>query len=117
MTTSSIILQEVSLQLTMSALNLSRFALHKEVNPLMLVGKNVEEGILKLHKLIITTTRNRHGFSLTGSGVLFDKVFDVVVVDIVCSNVSIGQRAIPRRQSEKRHGKFVFFADAPQRLG
>lgn len=46
--------------LTESALDLSSFALHKQINPLMLVREDVKESILKLNQLIVTSAWHRY---------------------------------------------------------
>lgn len=91
--------------LTESALDLSRLALHKEINAGVLVGQNVEEGVLELAELLVASAGDGDGLALAGGGILFDEVFDVIVVDVVCERVvsvstevgSGAQRAGPRR--------------------
>lgn len=50
----------------------------------MLVLEDVKERVLELKQLVLAASGYRHALSLARSGVLFDKVLDVVVVDVVC---------------------------------
>lgn len=50
----------------------------------MLVLEDMKERVLELKQLVLAASGYRHALSLARSGVLFDKVLDVVVVDVVC---------------------------------
>lgn len=50
----------------------------------MLVLEDVKERVLELKQLVLAASGHRHALALARSGVLFDKVLDVVVVDVVC---------------------------------
>lgn len=50
----------------------------------MLVLEDVKERVLELKQLVLAASGYRHALALARSGVLFDKVLDVVVVDVVC---------------------------------
>lgn len=67
-------------------LYLPRLALNKQIDPMMLLLQYQKQIILELPRFVVYAAAGHCDcFSLAGGGALFDEVFDVVVVDVVCS--------------------------------
>lgn len=63
---------------------------------MVLIGENMEEGILEVVELIIAFAWHGDCLAFSRRGILLDEMLDVVVVNVVCDCVSRGQSAIPR---------------------
>lgn len=74
--------------LTKPVLYLSRLALHKQINALVLLFQYQVQLALELLRDVVSATRHRYRFALAGRRALLDEVLDVVIIDVVYSNAS-----------------------------
>ena len=81
--------EERKSRLTESSLDLAGLASYKQVDAVVLVGEDVEEGILKLEELVVAAAGHRHGLALSGCCLVLDEALDIVVVDVVCGGESV----------------------------
>lgn len=91
------------IELTETALDFTCFALNKEIDALVLVLQDVEEGVFELGQLVLASPGDGDCLALSRGGVLLDEVFDIVVVYVVCRGaaVSRGERwTMPLEQQE-----------------
>jgi hypothetical protein len=69
--------------LTKTSPDLTGFALHEKVDALVLIGQDVEESIFEFGLFAVTGAGNGDTLAFPGSGIFFDEVLDIVVVDVV----------------------------------
>ena len=70
-------------------LNLPRLAFYEQVYATVLFFKYEVEVILKILRNGVGLARNRDGLALSRGRPLFNEVFDIVVVDVVCMPTSV----------------------------
>lgn len=75
-------------------LDLSRLALYKQVNAKMLLLEDEVEVGLKSLSLLVAATGHGDRLAFARCGALFDKVFDVVVVNVVCVPGLVGRGSL-----------------------
>lgn len=67
-----------------SSFYLAAFAAYEQVYAVVLRLQNLEEGISEGSLGALALSWYRNGFVCAGRGLMFDQVFEVVIVDVVC---------------------------------
>lgn len=91
------------IELTKTAVDFTCFALNKEIDALVLVLQDVEQGVFELGQLVLASTGDGDCLALPRGGVLLDEVFDIVVVYVVCRGAAVSRgerREMPLEQQE-----------------
>lgn len=80
------------------ALDLAALAAHEEVDAVMLLCQNIEEGVAECALGALALAWDGYGLVRAGRRLVLDKVFEIVVVDVICRRVSVsGTLSVSRR--------------------
>jgi len=71
-------------ELTEAAPNFSGFALHEQIDAVMLLLQYEEERVLELLEFLIGATGHGDTLAFATGRLLLDKMLDVVIIDVVC---------------------------------
>jgi hypothetical protein len=81
-----------------SPLDLAALASHEEVDAIMLLCQNIEEGIAECALGAFALAWDRYGLVRAGRSLVLYEVFEVVVVDVICGRTCVsGGLSGPRR--------------------
>jgi hypothetical protein len=67
------------------SLDLAALASHEQVDAIMLLRYDLEEGVPERPLGAFALSRNRYGFVRARRRLVLDEVFEVIVVDVICS--------------------------------
>lgn len=83
-----------------SPLNLAALAPHKEVDAIMLLRQDIEEGVAECALGALALAWDGYSLVRARRRLVFDEVFKVVVVDIVCKRTCVsGERSASRSRT------------------
>ena len=70
-------------KLTESAPDLTRFALHEEIDAVVLLLQDQEQRVLELLEFVVMATRYCDTFAFATRRLLLDEMLDIVIIDVV----------------------------------